>query len=54
MASAWYFVAPDGRQIGPVSSEELRNLAQAQRIQPQTPVWREGLANWVEAAQVEG
>ena len=41
-----YFIIIDGRQHGPFSREELA----ARSLRPETPVWREGLENWVEAS----
>jgi len=34
------------QQRGPVSEEQLHELARAGKILPTTVVWREGMANW--------
>ncbi len=41
----WYYL--EGReQKGPVDDAEFRRLIDAQVIRDQTPVWREGMAEW--------
>jgi uncharacterized RDD family membrane protein YckC len=42
----WYYVEA-GQQAGPVSEAELLNLAQTGKVQPDTLVWCEGMANWL-------
>jgi len=42
----WYFVENNARQ-GPVGDEELRAMAAAGRIGPDTLVWRDGFAGWI-------
>src|SRR5213594_1867416 len=41
----WYY-AEAGKQAGPITEEELLRLADSGRIQADTLVWHEGLANW--------
>jgi len=41
----WYYHS-GGQQLGPVSDAELTNLLQSGRINRNTPVWREGMADW--------
>lgn len=41
----WYYVEA-GQQRGPVTEADLENLVKIGRIQPETLVWREGMANW--------
>src|SRR2546423_319017 len=41
----WYY-AEAGRQVGPVTEEELLRLAESGSIRDDTLVWHEGLANW--------
>jgi uncharacterized RDD family membrane protein YckC len=41
----WYYVEA-GQQAGPVDEAQLDELARAGKIQPETLVWREGMANW--------
>lgn len=49
----WYY-ARDNKQMGPVSSAELKNLADAGQLQPDDLVWREGLTEWAPARSVRG
>ena len=42
----WYY-AESGVQRGPVEDEEFEKLTAAGTIQPDTLVWRDGMANWV-------
>jgi uncharacterized RDD family membrane protein YckC len=41
----WYYVDA-GKQAGPVDDAQLDELQRGSRIQPDTLVWREGMANW--------
>ncbi len=45
----WYYIE-NGQQAGPVQDAQLQALVQQGRIQADTLIWREGMANW-EAAQ---
>lgn len=49
----WYY-AKNGQQKGPVSSAELKRMAQAGEIGPDDLVFREGGTNWVAASTVAG
>jgi uncharacterized RDD family membrane protein YckC len=42
----WYYVEA-GQQAGPVEEPQLEELYRNGRIQPDTLVWREGMANWL-------
>ena len=53
MASQWFYQAT-GRQVGPISSTELRNLAQRGVISTNTLVKNAPDANWVPAERVRG
>ena len=44
----------DGQQLGPISGDDLQQLAMAGTIHAETEVWTEGLAQWVPATHVEG
>ena len=41
-----YFYAINGQQAGPVSEEQLAEMATAGTITPETLVWREGMPEW--------
>lgn len=41
----WYY-ARKGKKWGPISEEDLENLALSGDLQPETLVWSEGMAEW--------
>lgn len=41
-----WFYAQGGQRKGPVTAETLRELLAARMIDGETPVWRQGLADW--------
>ncbi len=43
----WYY-AQEGKQVGPVSREEIQQLIHEKRISAKTLVWKEGMADWQE------
>jgi hypothetical protein len=47
----WYYTK-DGKQQGPVSSAQLRQLAQAGELQPTDMVFKEGASQWVAASTI--
>ncbi len=47
----WYYVGHYG-QLGPLSIENMSELASDGVIEPDTFVWRPGMADWVAAKQV--
>ena len=53
MASQWYYLV-NNEQQGPVSSAELKQMATAGQIQPDTLIWKEGLDDWVSAQRIKG
>ena len=53
MAEQWFYAAGGG-QAGPVDTAELRRLAADGALRPADLVWREGMAEWVKAATVDG
>jgi hypothetical protein len=53
MASQW-IVSLDGKELGPLTSEELKDLAQAGHVQPTDFVRRSDKTNWVQANQIKG
>ena len=44
----------DNKQMGPVSSAELKRLATSGEIRPDDLVWREGMTEWAAARNVRG
>lgn len=53
MATEWYY-AQDGKQIGPVSSDDLKLLVQSGTLTPESLLWQEGMADWKPAGGVRG
>jgi|GEM_PF-2615588 len=53
MKNVWHYVI-HGQRFGPVTPEELQQLAASKRIDPLTLVWRKGLKGWAPAGQVKG
>lgn len=48
-----WFYAESGQRIGPVSEDELRLACLRGNVQPETLVWRAGMADWQPLAAVE-
>lgn len=51
--ASWY-LARDNQRYGPYARDQLTKLAQAGNLQLADLVWREGMANWVEARSLVG
>jgi len=51
MATQWFY-ARGGQQQGPVSFEELQQLAASGQVQGGDLVWSEGMSNWSPASSV--
>jgi hypothetical protein len=49
----WYYTL-DGQRRGPVSTEELKDLAASGVLNPTELVWKEGMADWSEAGATGG
>ena len=52
MARSWYYVAPDGEEVGPVDAKEVRAAVGCGDIRPDTLVWRDDMPDWVKAGQI--
>jgi hypothetical protein len=50
---SWYY-AQGGQQLGPFEFEQLQGLAAQNRLAANDLVWTEGLAQWQQAAQING
>ncbi len=50
----WHYKAADGRSVGPLSSAELKALADSGRVTPSTPIRQSTGQRWVPASQVKG
>ncbi len=53
MPPDWYCEV-NGKQDGPITSSQLKQLATEGKLQPSHPVWREGMQNKVAARTVKG
>jgi hypothetical protein len=53
MGKEWHY-ARDGKQSGPLSSTELKQLAASGKLKSDDLIWKEGMDNWVEARSVKG
>jgi hypothetical protein len=54
MASEWYYTQNGQQAPAPVSSSQLAQLASSGQVQPTDMVWKEGMANWVQASTIKG
>jgi len=54
MSDASWYATVDGVEQGPMTVAELKALAVADRVGPETPIRREGMAHTVPAARVKG
>lgn len=53
MAEAWY-VAINGKRQGPLSGNQIRQMAANGAIGPADLLWKEGMAQWVRCDSVKG
>ena len=51
MASQWYYASGDA-EYGPISSPELKKLADSGELSPEDQVWREGMEDWIQAKSI--
>jgi hypothetical protein len=54
VAQQWFYKLADGRRIGPLSSAELKRLADSGQINPSTLVKQATGERWVAASRVTG
>ncbi|MGO9110541.1 MAG: DUF4339 domain-containing protein, partial [Thermoguttaceae bacterium] len=53
MADQWYY-SRQGQQCGPVTPEQLKQLAATGQLQSTDLVWKQGMAGWVAASEIKG
>ena len=53
MENQWYYTK-NNQQQGPVSPEQLKQLAASGQLQPSDLVWKEGMGQWVEGRKIKG
>jgi hypothetical protein len=49
----WYY-ANAGEQLGPIEDLAFHDMVRTGAITPDTPVWREGMPNWMPYGQISG
>jgi hypothetical protein len=52
MAQDWYY-AKDGERRGPITFQELGELAASGKLTPSDLVWQKGMAEWVQAGKIQ-
>ena len=53
MPNVQYHVSVNGTQTGPYNLQQLTQMAKNGQITPQTFVWKQGMANWKSACEVQ-
>jgi hypothetical protein len=53
MASAWFY-ARNGNRFGPLTSQQIRELACTGKISPEDLLWKEGMREWQKAGDARG
>jgi hypothetical protein len=53
MSDQWHY-SRGGKQVGPVSTTELSQLAASGQLSPTDMVWKEGMGAWVPASTLKG
>lgn len=53
MASEWYY-SKKGQRFGPVSGQQLKQLAAEGELGPEDLVWKEAMKQWVPAKSIKG
>jgi serine/threonine protein kinase len=53
MADQWFY-SRGGQQFGPVSAEQLKQLAASRQLAPTDLLWKEGMKDWAQARIVRG
>jgi len=53
MGELWHY-SRGGKQAGPISGAELKELASRGQLSPTDMVWKQGMANWVPARDLKG
>jgi hypothetical protein len=52
MAEMWYYTS-EGKQMEPVTTAELKQLATSGMLKPTDMVWKEGMLKWVRASSTQ-
>ncbi len=51
--SIQYYYAVDGQQAGPVNFDQLKSLFAGRKVNKETLIWKQGMANWSPLKEVE-
>src|SRR5947209_6115220 len=54
MANEWHYTLNGQQAATPVTSAQLKQLAQSGQLQPTDMVWQDGMPNWVPASSIKG
>ena len=49
----WYY-SENGQRKGPISEDDLKQLATSGKLKPTDKVWKKGMASWAAASSIEG
>ncbi|MBT7216353.1 MAG: DUF4339 domain-containing protein [Verrucomicrobia bacterium] len=52
--TTWFYADSNQQQQGPITFGEIQQLAANRTIQPSTLIWKEGMAGWTAASEVQG
>jgi len=52
MSTAWYYADATGRQVGPISADELRAAVRRGAANASTLAWRDGLSGWTPISEL--
>lgn len=50
----WFYADAQQQQLGPVTFEQIQQLAASGQIQDATLIWNQSMPNWTAASQVQG
>jgi hypothetical protein len=50
----WYVARPGQQQVGPVSAQQLKQMAASGQVSGSDLVWKQGMPQWVPASQIKG
>jgi hypothetical protein len=54
MAADWFLARGGQQRVGPLTAQQLKQMAAAGQVTGNDLVWKEGMAQWVAASQVKG
>jgi hypothetical protein len=54
MSAEWYLARGGQQRVGPLTSQQLKQMAASGQITSNDLVWKDGMAQWVPASQVKG